>query len=123
MNELLQPAVLIGILTGAIRFATPYLYASIGEMFAQRSGVVNLGVDGIMLVGAFAGFFVYSLVTFAPQRILSVFRWKYTFQQAFLYFLDYLIPVNVSGIVVAFRWEAERGGGSGWEARWSPSTR
>jgi ABC-type uncharacterized transport system permease subunit len=58
MNELLQPAVLIGILTGAIRFATPYLYASIGEMFAQRSGVVNLGVDGIMLMGAFAGFFV-----------------------------------------------------------------
>lgn len=58
MNELLQPAVLIGILTGAIRFATPYLYAAIGEMFAQRSGVVNLGVDGIMLMGAFAGFFV-----------------------------------------------------------------
>jgi ABC-type uncharacterized transport system permease subunit len=58
MNDLLQPAVLIGILTGAIRFATPYLYASIGEMFAQRSGVLNLGVDGIMLMGAFAGFFV-----------------------------------------------------------------
>src|SRR5512147_1228765 len=58
MNDLLQPAVLIGILTGAIRFATPYLYASIGEMFAQRSGVVNLGVDGIMLMGAYAGFFV-----------------------------------------------------------------
>lgn len=58
MNQLLQPAVFIGILTGAIRFATPYLYASIGEMFAQRSGVVNLGVDGIMLMGAFAGFFI-----------------------------------------------------------------
>ncbi len=58
MNELLQPVVLIGIVTGAIRFATPYLYASIGEMFAQRSGVVNLGVDGIMLMGAFAGFFI-----------------------------------------------------------------
>ncbi len=58
MSELLQPMVLIGILTGTIRFATPYLYASIGEMFAQRSGVVNLGVDGIMLMGAYAGFFV-----------------------------------------------------------------
>jgi simple sugar transport system permease protein len=58
MNQLLQPVVLIGIVTGAIRFATPYLFASIGEMFAQRSGVVNLGVDGIMLMGAFAGFFV-----------------------------------------------------------------
>jgi len=58
MSELLQPVVLIGILTGTIRFATPYLYASIGEMFAQRSGVVNLGVDGIMLMGAYTGFFV-----------------------------------------------------------------
>jgi ABC-type uncharacterized transport system permease subunit len=58
MNQLLEPAILIGILTGAIRFATPYLYASIGEMFAQRSGVVNLGVDGIMLMGAFSGFYV-----------------------------------------------------------------
>jgi simple sugar transport system permease protein len=58
MSDLLQPAVLIGIITGTIRFATPYLYASIGEMFAQRSGVVNLGVDGIMLMGAYAGFFV-----------------------------------------------------------------
>jgi simple sugar transport system permease protein len=54
MNEV----VLTGILAGAISFATPYLYASIGEMFSQRSGVVNLGVDGIMLVGAYAGFFV-----------------------------------------------------------------
>ncbi len=58
MNQLLQPIVLIGILTGTIRFATPYLYASLGEMFAQRTGVVNLGVDGIMLMGAYAGFFV-----------------------------------------------------------------
>ncbi len=54
MNEV----VLTGIIASAISFATPYLYAAIGEMFSQRSGVVNLGVDGIMLVGAYAGFFV-----------------------------------------------------------------
>jgi len=54
----MNDVVLVGILAGAISFATPYLYASIGEMFSQRSGVVNLGVDGIMLMGAFAGFFV-----------------------------------------------------------------
>ncbi len=54
MNEI----VLTGIIASAISFATPYLYAAIGEMFSQRSGVVNLGVDGIMLVGAYAGFFV-----------------------------------------------------------------
>jgi len=54
----MNDVVLVGILAGAISFATPYLYASIGEMFSQRSGVVNLGVDGIMLMGAFAGFYV-----------------------------------------------------------------
>jgi simple sugar transport system permease protein len=50
--------VLVGILTSGIRLATPYLYASIGEMFGQLSGVLNLGVDGIMLMGAFFGFYV-----------------------------------------------------------------
>jgi simple sugar transport system permease protein len=54
----MSEVVLIGIIASAISFATPYLYAAIGEMFAQRSGVVNLGVDGIMLVGAYVGFFV-----------------------------------------------------------------
>jgi general nucleoside transport system permease protein len=53
MQEALSVATLIGILTSAVRLATPYLYAAIGETFGQVSGVVNLGVDGIMLVGAF----------------------------------------------------------------------
>jgi general nucleoside transport system permease protein len=58
MSEIFTQTIIIGILTSAIRLATPYLYASIGEAFAQSSGVVNLGVDGIMLMGAFAGFYV-----------------------------------------------------------------
>ncbi len=58
MSNIFSVAVIVGILTSAIRLATPYLYASIGEAFAQSSGVVNLGVDGIMLMGAYAGFFV-----------------------------------------------------------------
>ena len=57
-NELLTMTVFVGILTSGIRLATPYLYASIGEMFGQLSGVLNLGVDGIMLMGAFSGFYV-----------------------------------------------------------------
>ena len=58
MNDVFQLSVIAGILTSAIRLATPYLYAAIGETFSQRSGVVNLGVDGIMLMGAYAAFFV-----------------------------------------------------------------
>ncbi len=56
-QELTLAAIIIGILHSGIRLATPYLYASIGEMFGQRAGVLNLGVDGIMLMGAFFGFY------------------------------------------------------------------
>jgi simple sugar transport system permease protein len=55
--ELLTANVILGILTSGIRLATPYLYAAIGETFGQRSGVLNLGVDGIMLLGAYAAFY------------------------------------------------------------------
>lgn len=42
----------------AFRMATPFLFASLGEMFSQRSGVFNLGVEGIMMLGAFSAFYV-----------------------------------------------------------------
>jgi len=58
ISDLLSMTVLVGILTSGIRLATPYLYAAIGETFGQRSGVLNLGVDGQMLLGAFAAFYV-----------------------------------------------------------------
>ena len=58
MSHLLSLSVLAGILASMIRLATPFLYAAIGETFSQTSGVVNLGVDGIMLISAYAAFFV-----------------------------------------------------------------
>lgn len=58
ISDLFSMTVLIGILASGIRLATPYLYAAIGETFGQRSGVLNLGVDGQMLLGAFAAFYV-----------------------------------------------------------------
>ena len=58
ISELLTLSVLVGIATSGVRLATPYLFAALGETFAQRSGVLNLGVDGMMLMGAFMAFFV-----------------------------------------------------------------
>ena len=57
VNELFTVAVLVGIAHSGIRLATPYLFAALGEMFGQRSGVLNLGVEGIMLMGAFSAFY------------------------------------------------------------------
>jgi simple sugar transport system permease protein len=58
ISDLFSATVLIGILASGIRLATPYLYAAIGETFSQRSGVLNLGVEGQMLLGAFAAFYI-----------------------------------------------------------------
>ncbi len=66
MNENLTiAAIVLGILHSGIRLATPYLYASIGETISQRAGVLNLGVEGIMLMGAFFSFYA-TLQTGSP---------------------------------------------------------
>ncbi len=50
--------IFILILQGVIIAATPLVFAAIGELVVERSGVLNLGVEGMMIVGAIAGFSV-----------------------------------------------------------------
>jgi general nucleoside transport system permease protein len=50
--------VTVAVLAAAVRAGTPVLFATLGEIFAERAGVLNLGVEGMMLVGALAGFVV-----------------------------------------------------------------
>lgn len=45
----------IGLIASALRLGTPILFAALGEAVSQRSGVLNVGIEGIMLVGAFTG--------------------------------------------------------------------
>lgn len=49
-------AIIIGVLASGIRLSAPILFAGLGEKIAERSGVLNLGIEGMMLIGAFAGF-------------------------------------------------------------------
>jgi simple sugar transport system permease protein len=49
--------VLLAIVVATLRAATPLVLAGFGELIAERSGVLNLGVEGMMLVGASSGFF------------------------------------------------------------------
>jgi general nucleoside transport system permease protein len=49
---------MISLLTATMRLATPLLLASLGETICQRSGVLNLGLEGVMAVGAFSAFAV-----------------------------------------------------------------
>lgn len=46
---------LIAVAAGMVRSATPVLYATLGEIITERSGILNVGLEGIMLVGAFTG--------------------------------------------------------------------
>lgn len=47
--------------TAAVRIASPLIFATLGELICERAGVLNLGIEGIMVAGAFTGWFaVYS---------------------------------------------------------------
>lgn len=47
---------LVDLLAQAVLYGTPLLFAALGELLAERSGVLNLGVEGMMLIGAVMGF-------------------------------------------------------------------
>jgi len=55
-------SIAVVVLAQAVVYGTPLLYAALGELLAERSGVLNLGVEGMMLIGAVMGFWAVQRV-------------------------------------------------------------
>jgi simple sugar transport system permease protein len=56
MEALLTQAFLMSLLFGAMKAGVPLLLAGLGEQVSEKSGVLNIGIEGMMLFGAYAGF-------------------------------------------------------------------
>jgi len=65
----MNPDLIVPLLAAAVQSGTPVLFATLGEMFTEKTGVLNLGVEGMMLCGALAAF-VASLYTGSPWLAL-----------------------------------------------------
>src|SRR6476660_4059055 len=49
-------SIVVVLIASSIFYGTPLVFASVGELLAERSGVLNLGVEGTMLIGAVTAF-------------------------------------------------------------------
>lgn len=58
LADLFTTAIIINLFSTMIRLSTPLLIAAMGELVAERSGVMNMGVEGMMLMGALVGYMV-----------------------------------------------------------------
>jgi ABC-type uncharacterized transport system permease subunit len=77
--------VLIALLSASVQSGTILLYPTIGEIFAERSGILNLGVEGMMIMGAFFGFVV-----------------TYITKNPYLGFLAGVLAGGLTGLIHAF---------------------
>lgn len=56
LDDILTTAIIVNLFATMVRLATPLLIAAMGELVTERSGVMNLGLEGMMLTGALVGY-------------------------------------------------------------------
>ena len=71
MDDLLTITFLVSLLSGMFRMAAPILFAALGELVTERAGILNLGIEGTMLIGGFAAF----LSTYNTGSLLMGILW------------------------------------------------
>src|SRR6185436_3580023 len=64
-------SLVVVVIASGILFGTPLLFAALGELLAERSGVLNLGVEGMMLMGAVTGFWAVERIHAARPLVLA----------------------------------------------------
>lgn len=90
-------AIVATVLAATWRLATPLIYASVGELFAERSGVLNIGLEGIMLFGAFAG---YAAGIFSGSPVVGLLAAVVSGLLLGLLFAFFTVTVKANQIVV-----------------------
>jgi simple sugar transport system permease protein len=101
LNEILQGTIIISMLTSMVRIAAPILLAALGELVTEKAGVLNMGVEGTMLTGAFIGFLVTSRTGSIPLALLAAII-AGGLMSLLLVFLSTTLKVNqvVSGLAI-----------------------
>lgn len=54
--NILSMAFIVGLLTATVRMMVPILLSALGETYSERAGILNIGLEGIMLISAFFAF-------------------------------------------------------------------
>lgn len=71
MGDLDVVTFLLALLAGAVRVGTPFLFVSLGECLTEKSGRINLGLEGILVAGAMTGYAVAYLSGSAWTGVLA----------------------------------------------------